>query len=723
MARNTTTDLITLNGNKYFKSKDIKIFPSSFRGDFKAGNNVGSIEIAFDPEARLNTEANFILPGTTLDKDTYIINYYNSTTDLVDKITFVLGGYYFEILNVSEYLEKLADKYVAIKFREITLQDPELCQEILARDTERKTKLLDSWEEGLTGEILDYEKITDTGSGSKYEYCFTGLRVLDDANSDEGYEAAIQLFIRTKDGKIILNQERLLPSIIHGTGENTLIHGEGLAAAYKNQTAIGMYNANKENSIFEVGSGTYSARKNALTIELESSSESSPSKTTINTAKTVITGDTSIEKSLAVTNIITSKQTEEVVADAEKNEIPVSPATVTTKSYVDQQDEKYYERVTNDIADLDVAQIGDNTTYIQYISEEGGKISAQTKNFASEISDTNKNDTSTAPSIKAVEVRVAEAEEKASTAIASLNLDPAEGGILNGYVKEISQTDGQVQVVVEEFDQTGLETARINPQMPPSENRTPSSKAVLEYVQNYVTDSISKIWKTDSVKRSLDSDKIKSQTLQSLILNTVYPVGSIYTWCLTASEATPPTACPIQNLLGGKWVKIQTGKFLCAAGETTAMLNNETISYKVSVGTGLNDAFNDINPAGSPHGTLIKHRHTGSTVNLNWDEKYVTDSGKTIITTETGGHSHTIKANIATSEWDFPWSDLEGIYGAEGAEGLAWTSSFTDAEMNGDHIHKFPAPTTSLVVVEEGVDAKNANLPPYVAVLMWRRIE
>jgi hypothetical protein len=41
-----------LINNKYFKSKDIKIFPSSFRGNYKAGTELTSPEITFDPEAR-----------------------------------------------------------------------------------------------------------------------------------------------------------------------------------------------------------------------------------------------------------------------------------------------------------------------------------------------------------------------------------------------------------------------------------------------------------------------------------------------------------------------------------------------------------------------------------------------------------------------------------------------------------------------------------------------
>ena len=58
--------------NKYFKSKDVRVFPSSFRGTYKSGTDILSPEVTFDPEARLNTEANFILPKAELGKKTYI---------------------------------------------------------------------------------------------------------------------------------------------------------------------------------------------------------------------------------------------------------------------------------------------------------------------------------------------------------------------------------------------------------------------------------------------------------------------------------------------------------------------------------------------------------------------------------------------------------------------------------------------------------------------------
>jgi hypothetical protein len=110
----------------YFKSRDVRVFPSSFRGTY---NNTTT----FDPEARLNTEANFIAPKISGNKASYIVNYNTN------KIKFVLGGYYFEINNITDY--DLNDKYLNIKLREFTIAEN---QNDANKDSERKTSLLET---------------------------------------------------------------------------------------------------------------------------------------------------------------------------------------------------------------------------------------------------------------------------------------------------------------------------------------------------------------------------------------------------------------------------------------------------------------------------------------------------------------------------------------------------------------------------------------------------
>ena len=188
--------------NKYFKSKDIKVFPSSFRGTYKSGASTLAPEITFDPEARLNTEANFILPKATLGKDSYIVQYNESQ----NKIAFVLGGYYFEILDIGDYLDEIANKNIGLKLRPITLQDPDVDLQFQL-DTSRSTNLLDSWEPA-SDTILDL-LIDD-------QYCFTGLKVLESDLATEGSDARIKLFLEDKT----VNQKAILPTIEQGSGNN-----------------------------------------------------------------------------------------------------------------------------------------------------------------------------------------------------------------------------------------------------------------------------------------------------------------------------------------------------------------------------------------------------------------------------------------------------------------------------------------------------------------------
>lgn len=118
--------------DKYFQSKHVKIFPSSFRGNYIKQGDTNQITI--DPEARLNTEANFIQPKSDIGKNTYIIEY-----DETNKIIkFILGGYYFEISEIDKYINELAGKEIGIKLRDVKLKESD------EADSERITKLLDS---------------------------------------------------------------------------------------------------------------------------------------------------------------------------------------------------------------------------------------------------------------------------------------------------------------------------------------------------------------------------------------------------------------------------------------------------------------------------------------------------------------------------------------------------------------------------------------------------
>jgi hypothetical protein len=73
-------------------------------------------------------------------KTSYIVNY----DEVNKKIAFVLGGYYFEIMNTADYIDEIAGKELGIKLRAITLQDPTKLDSQYAFDSFRETTLLDS---------------------------------------------------------------------------------------------------------------------------------------------------------------------------------------------------------------------------------------------------------------------------------------------------------------------------------------------------------------------------------------------------------------------------------------------------------------------------------------------------------------------------------------------------------------------------------------------------
>ena len=93
----------------YFRSEDVKVFPSAYRGQ-----NI-------NPEASSFTEYNFtnIYSKQSEKKESFIISYTKTKNEsgdtLESKLKCVIGGYYFEI-NFINYEEHKSDyKYLAIK--------------------------------------------------------------------------------------------------------------------------------------------------------------------------------------------------------------------------------------------------------------------------------------------------------------------------------------------------------------------------------------------------------------------------------------------------------------------------------------------------------------------------------------------------------------------------------------------------------------------------------
>lgn len=745
----------------YFASKDVKVFPSSFRGTYAV--EAGADELVFDPESRLNTEANFILPKSMLGKSTYILEY-NQSEGI---IKFMLGGYYFEISNLTSYVNSLKDKLIGITTRSVNFDVDS------TYDGTRTSHVLDSW-------IADNDNLLDkfTDINSKQSY-FTGLKVLTAEDTATSY---IKLF--NNDGTV--NQTYMLANIDHGTGSNTLMHGTGLTAGYTNQTVFGKHNYNKSDSIFEIGKGADSSNK-ANALEISATTTTINNATNIN-GNTIITGSTKIEGTAEITNnaeikgeLSISKDTESIstttgalkvtggvgigknlnvggdtnLGSVTKTDNSTTPATTTTTPLVTIKNapstsepnvkidgtltvtrktdiygnatidsnkttlakpveitdttistsaatgalkvsggvgvagnlniggnitlagtvtasgeitensqlitKSYLEtHISNTINTLDVASVGTSGSYLKTISETDGKISATTQTFDTSISNTSTNDN--APTSKAV-------NDAITTAINNLNTTSV--GSNGSYLKTIGEANGIITAATQTFDNS------INSES--TDNNAPTTKAVYDFVEDYAKD----IWSNESKLYDIDknSGDVLSTTnsLKNIILNATYPVGSIYIMYSESSLAE----CPIHKTLGGEWEAIEKGRFLVAATKS------------------VNDTYTYAKKDGSADAIVVAHLHEF-------------ESGSTASTTTAGAHTHShnqwATAHDASKDNCFRSANS----GKSGGINVNITTGSA-----GNHTHSIDLSKVKTKTV--GSVGTNKNLPPYLAVYMWKR--
>jgi microcystin-dependent protein len=162
------------------------------------------------------------------------------------------------------------------------------------------------------------------------------------------------------------------------------------------------------------------------------------------------------------------------------------------------------------------------------------------------------------------------------------------------------------------------------------------------------------------------------------------------------------TTCPIENTLGGTWTAIDSGNFLVAADD-----NVNSLYYHSKTG-------------GSANTELISHTHT-----------YTTHTEQTI---SGGEHKHMV-AYKASKTGTGSWTGFEGNTGDSHKGYVIETtldknnySSIASYDKTiapgtqyyGDHTHTFTLPN----IANTGTwnDGNGKNLPPYLAVYMWKRI-
>lgn len=181
---------------------------------------------------------------------------------------------------------------------------------------------------------------------------------------------------------------------------------------------------------------------------------------------------------------------------------------------------------------------------------------------------------------------------------------------------------------------------------------------------------------------TIDNAITDMQSLQSIILNTVYPVGSLY----TSFNSTSPA-----NIVGGTWVQIQNC-FLMAAGSSYA------------IGTS----------GGSATHTHTSAAHTHTT------------AGHTLTVNEMPSHKHGVSSYV--SGWE-GWSkgDIGAYFLHYGAfenpdastknvyRGSSGNYQVTNTGGGASHSHGNTGSTTP------GATGASSSLPPYKTIYMWQR--
>ena len=176
----------------------------------------------------------------------------------------------------------------------------------------------------------------------------------------------------------------------------------------------------------------------------------------------------------------------------------------------------------------------------------------------------------------------------------------------------------------------------------------------------------------------------------------IYPVGSIYT---SLNETSP------NELFGGEWERLQDGRFLIAAndtyqagstgGEATHVLSvNEMPSHTHSGST---------SSAGShdhSRGT-IGNSMTGSAAAYAWNDRSITGQSSGVFS---WGGETTLNAG---GSWSGSRTRTLNFNGSSGFSG--YTSSA------GAHSH-------TMALDNSGGNAAHNNMPPYMAVYMWKRV-
>ncbi|HCJ37823.1 MAG TPA: hypothetical protein DHV37_05800 [Erysipelotrichaceae bacterium] len=177
-----------------------------------------------------------------------------------------------------------------------------------------------------------------------------------------------------------------------------------------------------------------------------------------------------------------------------------------------------------------------------------------------------------------------------------------------------------------------------------------------------------------SLVETLTAHRNMIDILKSELINTIYPVGSVY------MSTTEDTVAKVQAKFGGTWQKIE-GRFLLSSSS----------------------AYSAGSTGGSANAVVVSHDHTFT--------------GKEVNTNNTGAHTHYL-ATVNSGNNSFPAWALQFKADAAVVSGSAVTKAAGLTSSNGAHQHKVTAAGTVGTKGESGI---GKNMPPYLVVHMYKR--
>jgi hypothetical protein len=217
------------NGLVFIKSSNIKVFPCGRRRSNLIDRDGSQTTVSdryyipFDPEARLNTEANNRKhSGLNGFKSSYLRSWEGNGT-----ISLVLDGYLFTIESMltpeafgselETYLEGATEVYANIKLANVKFFDGADGIGVAATEVLRDQVLNDS-----PATCLDFPINLDVDTSKSDSYYFSGLSFSRAATSGSNLEHSLRLLVKdAKSGWQIDNTARL-PKIEHGNTKDSV---------------------------------------------------------------------------------------------------------------------------------------------------------------------------------------------------------------------------------------------------------------------------------------------------------------------------------------------------------------------------------------------------------------------------------------------------------------------------------------------------------------------